>query len=58
MDILVAAAEVNDVELMKQVTSFLQNNKELLKNPEIAKQVVKNLDKKTVKKLLDLVKPF
>ena len=58
MDILVAAAEVNDVELMRQVTSFLQNNKELLKNPEIAKQVVKNLDKKTVKKLLDLVKPF
>ena len=53
-----AAAEVNDVELMRQVTSFLQNNKELLKNPEIAKQVVKNLDKKTVKKLLDLVKPF
>ena len=58
LDILVAAAEVNDVELMRQVTSFLQNNKELLKNPEIAKQVVKNLEKKTVKKLLDLVKPF
>ena len=56
LDILVAAAEVKDEELMRQVTAFLQQNLELLKKPEVIKKVVKNLDKKNVKKLLDLVK--
>ena len=56
MEILVAAAETNNVELMRQVTVFLQDNRDLLKKPDVIEQVVKNLDKKNAKKLLDLVK--
>merc|ERR1711971_632812 len=56
LEILVAAAETNNVELMRQVTAFLQDNRDLLKKPDVIEQVVKNLDKKNAKKLLDLVK--
>lgn len=56
MEILVAAAETNNVELMRQVTVFLQDNRDLLKKPDVIEKVVKNLDKKNAKKLLDLVK--
>ena len=56
LEILVAAAETNNVELMRQVTVFLQDNRDLLKKPDVIEQVVKNLDKKNAKKLLDLVK--
>ena len=56
MEILVAAAETNNVELMRQVTVFLQDNRDLLKKPDVIEKVVKNLDKKNGKKLLDLVK--
>ena len=34
----------------------LQDNRDLLKKPDVIEQVVKNLDKKNAKKLLDLVK--
>ena len=56
LEILVAAAETNNVELMRQVTVFLQDNRDLLKKPDVIEKVVKNLDKKNAKKLLDLVK--
>ena len=56
MEILVAAAVTNNVELMRQVTAFLQDNRDLLKKPDVIEKVVKNLDKKNAKKLLDLVK--
>ena len=56
MEILLAAAETNNVELMRQVTVFLQDNRDLLKKPDVIEKVVKNLDKKNAKKLLDLVK--
>ena len=56
METLLAAAETNNVELMRQVTVFLQDNRDLLKKPDVIEKVVKNLDKKNAKKLLDLVK--
>ena len=56
LEILLAAAETNNVELMRQVTVFLQDNRDLLKKPDVIEKVVKNLDKKNAKKLLDLVK--
>ena len=53
LDILLAAADVNDDELMRQVTAFLQENIPLLKKPEVIK-VVNKLDKKKFKQLLSL----
>ena len=53
LEILLAAADVNDDELMRQVTVFLQENTRLLKKPEVIK-VVNKLDKKKFKQLLSL----
>ena len=53
LEILLAAADVNDDELMRQVTAFLRENTRLLKKPEVIK-VVSKLDKKKFKQLLTL----